>query len=114
MSAYVTQLIDSTIKYTKDLMGASDAALGNVNPDNTSAIIAVQKPLACRSISSAWILQFVESYVRIFIDIMREKYGLRYVTLTDTEGNRKAVEFDFAELENYVLSLKIDIGQAAY
>ncbi|MFQ7004766.1 MAG: hypothetical protein ACLRRT_14530 [Ruthenibacterium lactatiformans] len=31
------------IEYTRDTMGASDAALGNVTPDNTSAIIAVQK-----------------------------------------------------------------------
>ena len=115
MSAYVTQLIDSTIKYTKDLMGASDAALGNVNPDNTSAIIAVQKAAGMPlDIQRMDFYNFVESYIRIFIDIMREKYGLRYVTLTDTEGNREAVEFDFAELENYVLSLKIDIGQAAY
>lgn len=115
MSAYVTQLIDSTIKYTKDLMGASDAALGNVNPDNTSAIIAVQKAAGMPlDIQRMDFYNFVESYIRIFIDIMREKYGLRYVTLTDTEGDREAVEFDFAELENYALSLKIDIGQAAY
>lgn len=115
MSGYVTQLIDSTIKYTKDLMGASDAALGNVNPDNTSAIIAVQKAAGMPlDIQRMDFYNFVEDYIRIFIDIMREKYGLRYVTLTDTEGNRGVVEFDFTELENYALSLKIDIGQAAY
>ena len=43
MSAQVLVMIDKVIEYTRDTMGASDAALGNVTPDNTSAIIAVQK-----------------------------------------------------------------------
>ena len=42
MSSQVMQVIESLINYTKEMMGASDAALGNVKPDNTSAIIAVQ------------------------------------------------------------------------
>src|SRR5690606_19061197 len=41
MSNQVFQLIDTAIKYTKDMLGATDAALGDVKPDNTSAIIAV-------------------------------------------------------------------------
>ncbi len=32
-----------TLAHTKELMGATDVALGEVNPDNTSAIIALQE-----------------------------------------------------------------------
>ncbi|BDF57506.1 hypothetical protein CE91St36_03230 [Christensenellaceae bacterium] len=114
MSGYVSQMIDSTIRYSKDLMGASDAALGNVKPDNTSAIVAVQKaagmPLDLQRMD---FYNFVESVIRIFIDIMRVNYGLRNITLTDEEGAH-TVMFDYSALNNYVLRLKIDIGQAAY
>ena len=115
MSGYVSQMIDSTIKYSKDLMGASDAALGNVKPDNKAAIIAVQKaagmPLDLQRMD---LYNFVESVIRIFIDMMRVNYGLRDVTLTDSEGNIQPMQFDYSTLQNYVLKLKIDIGQAAY
>lgn len=114
MSGYVSQMIDSTIRYSKDLMGASDAALGNVKPDNTSAIVAVQKaagmPLDLQRMD---FYNFVESVIRIFIDMMRVNYGLRNITLTDEEGAQN-VTFDYSALNDYVLRLKIDIGQAAY
>ena len=44
---------------------------------------------------------------------MRVNYGLRNITLTDEEGAH-TVMFDYSALNNYVLRLKIDIGQAAY
>ena len=31
------------MQFTKEFSGATDAALGSVRPDNTSAIIALQK-----------------------------------------------------------------------
>lgn len=37
ISPQIQQLIDSLMALTKDTMGASDAALGNVRPENTSA-----------------------------------------------------------------------------
>jgi hypothetical protein len=44
MSAQITQVIDMALQYTKEMLGISDAAMGQIdNPKNTSAIIAVQK-----------------------------------------------------------------------
>ena len=40
------EVINMTVSMTKELMGATDAALGNVRPDNTSAIIALQQASA--------------------------------------------------------------------
>lgn len=115
MSEHVSRLIDSTIKYTKDLMGASDAALGNIKPDNTSAIVATQKaaglPLDIQRLD---FYNFLENAVRIFIDIMRAKYGVRTVRLKDVKGGARTCLFDFAELENYDLRLNVEVGQAAY
>ncbi len=115
MSNNVMNMVQSTITQTKEMMGASDAALGNVKPDNTSAIIAVQKassmPLEIQRMD---FYNFIESCIRIFIEIMRVNYGTRSVTLTDNEGNTAQEKFDFSLLKNYALNLKIDIGQGSY
>ncbi len=41
-SDYLT-LLDNTVSYTKELCGATDTALGNTPPTNTSAILAMQE-----------------------------------------------------------------------
>ncbi len=115
MSAQVAQFIDATIRDTKETMGASDAALGNVKPDNTSAIVAVQKaaglPLDLQRMD---FYACVESYVRIWIDMMRVNYGVRDITITAADGTDAAVTVDFATVDNYLYNLTVDIGQAAY
>ena len=111
----VMSLIDAAIAYTRDLMGASDAALGSVNPDNTSAIIAVQKatavPLELQRIA---FYQFVEDYVRVFLDMICADYGLREVLTTDREGNPRLELFDFSTLRDRVLNVRVDIGAGTY
>lgn len=115
MSADPVNMAEVTVQQTKDMMGASDAALGNVKPDNTSAIIAVQKAAGMPlDIQKMDFYNFVEACVRIFLEIMRVNYGVRYVTLKDPDGNDLRGEFDFSLLGDYALSLKIDIGAGSY
>lgn len=115
MSSQVLQMIDNVISYTRDTMGASDAALGNVKPDNTSAIIATQKasamPLELQRMS---FYQFVEDYIRIFLEMMVENYGPREVVCPDQAGNPVKLVFDFGRLKNLCLKLNIDIGASTY
>ncbi|MEG0703473.1 MAG: hypothetical protein RR449_07870, partial [Christensenella sp.] len=115
MSASVMDLVKSTITQTKEMMGASETALGNVKPDNTSAIIAVQKASSMPlDIQRMDFYNFVESCVRIFIEMMRVNYGVRNVMSEDDEGQAISEQFDFGVLDNYALNLKIDIGQGSY
>jgi hypothetical protein len=115
MSADPMNMAELTIKQTKEMMGGSDAALGNVKPDNTSAIIAVQKAAGMPlDIQKMDFHNFVEACVRIFIDMMRVNYGVRNVTLKDPDGNDLRGEFDFSTLGEYAMSLKIDIGAGSY
>ena len=96
-------------------MGDSDAALGNVRPDNTSAIIAVQKASAMPlELQRMAFYQFVEDYVRIFIDIMRVDYGLRTVTTVDEKGNIISAPVDFGQLNDMNLKLNIEVGASTY
>ena len=114
MSAQVMQLIDKMIQYTLEFMGASDAALGNINPQNTSAIIATQKasamPLELQKLAYN---RFTEDYVRTLVDMMSVDYGLREVQIEE-EGNVRSEYFNFSEERAVELSLKVDIGSAAY
>lgn len=110
MSSQVMSVTDSTISKTKEHMGAYDAALGNVNPDNTSAIIATQQAAAAPlDMQRMDFYYFVERYVRIIIDFMRVEYGTRYVRIDDD-----VVEFDFRQLDDYALSLDVEIGKSNY
>ena len=46
ISPQIAQFIDLAISYTQKFLGASDVALGDTRPDNTSAIIALQRAAA--------------------------------------------------------------------
>lgn len=115
MSVQVAQYMDKFISYTRDLMGASDAALGNVNPMNTSAIIAVQKSTAVplELVRQSYYL-FVEDFVRIALNQMRARFGTRTVLLRDESGIQQELPLDFSSLEGHVLNIRADVGQAAY
>lgn len=115
MSSQVMALIDKVMEYTRDTMGASDAALGNVNPDNTSAIIAVQKassmPLELQRMT---FYQFVEDYIRVFVDVMRARYGLREVSYENENGETVSGYFDFSEIDRMRWKLNVNIGASTY
>lgn len=82
MSSQVLVMIDKVIAYTRDTMGASDAALGNVTPDNTSAIIAVQKATSMPlELQRQDFYTFVEDSVRVWLDMMAQNYGVRPVRM---------------------------------
>ena len=129
-SAQALDLVERTISYTKDYMGANDVALGDVKPENTSAIIAVQKassaPLELQRLAY---FQLMEDCVRIVLEIMRCDYGIRTVTV-DRETAvqlqlvqmQKGVELpehlemtlDFSKLDLDEMELNVDVGTSSY
>ena len=109
MSSQVMALVEQTVAFTKEFMGANDAVLGNVNPTNTSALIAVQKasaaPLELQRLS---FYQFIEDYIRIVVDMIRTKYGVKKVYTEEGEMYVDFVALDFDK------EINVDIGTAAY
>lgn len=112
MSSQVLELVEKTISYTRDFMGASDAALGNVKPDNTSAIIAVQKassaPLELQRLD---FYQLIEDTVKILVDIICTDYGVRLVSI---EGEELPQPFDFSRIDWKAMQLRVDVGASSY
>ena len=129
ISPQVSQFIDLAVNYTQNFMGASDAALGDTRPDNTSAIVALQRasnaPLELVKLN---MYECVEDLGRIYLDMMRAYYGRRYVQvkmLTKDELSRQPLgmnlqdsdvntPFDFSILNKIPMSLKLDVGASAY
>ncbi|MEG1558440.1 MAG: hypothetical protein RR368_08385, partial [Oscillospiraceae bacterium] len=114
MSAQLLEVVDRTISYTKEFMGASDAALGNIKPDNTSAIIAVQKASAAPlELQRLAMYQFIEDSIRIVIELIRAHYGIRIIEKTDGLTGETEL-FDFSAIDYDELDLKVDVGASAY
>lgn len=110
MSKQVMELIASVMNDTKSLLGATDAALGDVKPENTSAIIALQKAaVAPLELQRLAFYQMAEDCVRIFADIICTDYGLRSVP--SAEGDTL---FDFAQLRGLRYRLQVEVGESAY
>lgn len=110
MSSQVMQVIDAAINYTKDLVGAGDANLGEIKPDNHSAIIAVQQAgmIPLENIK-ANLYQWVEDFGNIWFDFMACKYGIRKVLYKN-----QVITFDFGQLKALKMKLKIDVGPSSY
>ena len=109
MASQLMSIVEKTIAYTKDFMGANDAALGNVNPTNTSAIVALQKTaVAPLELQKQALYQFVEDYSRIVFDIMRARYGIRKAVL---EGENVYADYRCIGEDT---KLTVDIGQSEY
>lgn len=115
MSDQVSEYMQTFISQTRDLMGASDAALGNIRPDNTSAIVAVQKSTAVPlELVKLQYYQMVEDFVRIALDMMRVHYGRRMVLAKDEAGSWQEIPVDFSFLGEVTLNVKVDIGKTSY
>jgi hypothetical protein len=92
------------------MLGVTDASLGNVKPDNTSAIIALQEsstvPLEIQKQS---FYAFWEDVVRNIIDIVSNDYGVRQVMTADNQ----LATIDFSMLKNLNYNLNVEIGNGA-
>jgi hypothetical protein len=114
MSAQIIQAIELAFQYTKETLGISDAAMGNIDPKNTSAIIAVQKSSAIPLENPrSNLYEFIENVGEILLDFMGTYYGKRPVSI-EQDAMKKIVEFDFSVLKNMFLNIRADVGEASY
>ena len=116
ISPQISQFIDIAISYTQKFLGASDVALGDTRPDNTSAIIALQRAAATpMELTKQNLLQSIEDLGRIYMEFMAEYYGTRYVEVTGPNGQGKViVPFDFSVLKKIPFTVELDVGASSY
>lgn len=133
MSNQIFQLIELIMQYTKEMLGVSDAALGQIDPKNTSAIIAVQKSSAIPLENpKANLYEWVEDIGQILFDMMGTYYGLRPIVrdqevevptgvdpmtgqvITEKVTQKVSQMFDFSIFKDMWLDVKADVGESSY
>jgi hypothetical protein len=118
ISPQIYQFIETAISYTQKFLGASDVALGDTRPDNTSAIIALQRAAATpMELTKQNLLQNVETLGRIYIAFMAEYYGERVVEIdvpAEMGGGKAVVRIDFEMLKKIPCGIDLDAGASAY
>lgn len=129
ISPQIAQFIQLAVDQTQTFLGATSAAMGDTRPDNTSAIIALQRASSVPSeITKQNLYKCVEDLGRIYIDFMREYYGKRLVErdiprdanvqmlsfIGMQPGDSMIVEFDFDRLKNAHFTMKLDVGASSY
>lgn len=140
MSNQIFTLIDKAMAYTKECLGATDAQMGNVKPDNTSALMVLQTnaEVPLENIRSN-VYEWVEDIGAILLDFMGTYYGKRPIVVeeefeepvmasggvpqiepqTGQMATQKIVrkvlkEFDFAQFKHLWLNLRVDVGATTY
>ena len=128
ISPQIAQFIQTSVDYTRQFLGATSAALGETRPDNTSAIIALQRAASIPSeITKQNLYKSIEDLGRIYLDFMAAYYGERkvQVSMPDVGSDILAfagkdpeeletVLFDYGILNDMPMALKLDVGASSY
>ena len=140
MSGQIMLAIDKALSYTKECLGATDAQMGNVRPDNTSALMVLQSSseVPLENVR-AGLHEWLEQIGAILLDMMGTYYGQRPLLrerqmdepVTDEAGRplidpatgqmrmqsvtRRVMEdFDFAQFKKLWLNIAVDVGATTY
>ena len=128
ISPQIAQFIELSFDKTHSLLGASDVAMGDSRPDNTSAIIALQRAANTpMELTKQNDFQALEDAGRIWIDIMSVRYGTRMVEMTLDLGKMGeqplgmslpkqtfVQPFDFSILKEIPLTIEQEVGASSY
>lgn len=124
----IAQFIEIAIDKSRSFLGASDVAMGDSRPDNTSAIIALQRAANTpMEMTKQNMYQCVEDMARIWLDMMAVRYGVRMVEVNmamDDPGQQPLgmelppqsflKPFNFAQLKGFPVAIKQDVGASSY
>ena len=140
MSGQIIMAIDKAVSYTKDCLGATDAQLGNVKPDNTSALMVLQSSAEVPLENTrAGLYEWLEDIGAILLDMIGTYYGTRPMVhkrdfeepVTDASGqpvidgatgrlrvktvSRQVVEpFDFSIFKKLWFNVRVNVGASTY
>ena len=112
MQAGYMQLIESAIEITKEMMGATESALGNTEASNTSAILALQETsrIPLEQIRTAF-YACIEDLANIWADMMCAYYPSERLVPYHTKDGIRAEAIDFDLLKRGFLHARIDVAE---
>lgn len=136
MSNQIVMCIDKCMAYTKECLGATDAQMGNLALENTSALMVLQSSSeAPLENPRQGMLEWHEDIAKILLDMMGTYYGQRPIVrereftepITGPDGapmidpmtgqmqtktvvHRVIEDFDFSQFKNLWFNIKVNAG----
>lgn len=103
--------ISSLIANTLTQSGANDSALGDVNPENTSAIIAVREAatMPMQTVQNRF-YSFMEDVARTWAEFFVMLYGDRHLRVDNDDGSYWYLPFDGKRYRELLINARIDVG----
>lgn len=128
ISPQISQFLEAVPRTTRSFLGASDVAMGDSRPDNTSAIIALQRAANTpMELTKQNLYQCIEDMGRIWLDMMSVYYGVRKVEVKmsiappgeqplgmNLPEQTFMQDFDFGALKEIRMGIKQDVGGSSY
>ena len=111
MQSGMLEVINMAMSATKECLGATDSALGDVEPTNTSAILALQKAsaLPLESVKRRF-YRFIEDIGLVWLDFITSYYGEGRLV----RAGEGYTEFSMGSDRDALFECRIDVGPSAY
>ena len=112
MQAGYMELINSAVSLTKELMGATESALGNMEASNTSAILALQETsrIPLEQVRNAF-YRCMEDMGNIWADMICAYYPPERLIPCHGENGTYVATADLPILKNGFLSARVDVSE---
>jgi hypothetical protein len=111
----VFELFNLVTSETLNALGVNDVVLGDIKPENTSAIIAVQKQSAVPlENQQAYFKQFVEDQYLVWAEFIVSKYVADRMLPQDVDGEVEYATFNAEPLRDKLINVKVDVGASSH
>lgn len=106
LEVIANDIANNTLTYN----GANDAALGQIRPDNASAIIAAREAaLQPMQMYQNRFYDFIEDIARIWADFWINYYGKRKIKIVN-KSEIKYLQLDTERYKNLMFTARVDVG----
>ena len=110
----ILAVADTIVRYSKEFIGANEAALGNANPEQASGT-AIMMSAKQAAIPHANVLenltQFIEDLYLVWGEFFQKKYTNRDLFFKDWKsGKLQNYSFDKEDISSAILSCKVNVG----
>lgn len=115
MQSGMLEVISMAVNTTKECLGATDTALGDVEPNNTSAILALQKAssLPLETIKRQF-YRFIEDIGLVWLDFITNYYGEGRLVRINGDMGEEFIPFNPGKNRHALYDCKIDVGASNY
>lgn len=108
------ELIDRAVSTTKELAGATETALGNASPTNTSAILALKETarMTLEQVTAS-LAACVEDVANIWADMMCAYYSDQRLVPFSRGGEEGAARLNLTVLRDCLVRARVDVTETA-